>query len=167
MQQVNKNGVIQNQTGLVFQQNNHHQKDSAHSTIELKTQRALCYAAGQEPGSQSHAAISSADVGKKVSIKGDALKISGEPRGVTWTDAKHHDLSGKIKRVEEKYKGKVQLEDGEEFENGAPVPLILQDFTAEYAFVDINCKNHVSRNAQSAKTFPRELSQWIPEHCTA
>ena len=138
MQQVNKNGAIQNQTELDFQQDNHHQKSSAHSTIELKTQRSLCYAAGQEPGRQLHAAITNADVGKDVRIKGDALTIDGEPRGITWADAKHRDCSGKIKRVDEKYKGKVQLEDGQEFENGAPVPLILQDFTAEYAFTDIN-----------------------------
>ena len=65
-------------------------------------------------------AITNADVGKNVSIGGDALNISGKPRDVTWTDAKHHDCSGKIKSAEEKYKGKVQLEDGQEFENGMP-----------------------------------------------
>ena len=36
-----------------------------------------------------------------------------EPRPVNWYDAKHHDLTGRIKSVEEKYKGNVELEDGQ------------------------------------------------------
>ena len=44
--QVNKDGVIPNQAELDFQQ------DNRARTIELKTQRSLCYAAGQEPGNQ-------------------------------------------------------------------------------------------------------------------
>ena len=44
--QVNKNGEIQNRAELEFRQH------SAHSTTELKTQRSLCYAAGQDPGGQ-------------------------------------------------------------------------------------------------------------------
>jgi len=64
------------------------------------------------------AAFTNADVGKEVSIEGDAVKIGGMPRYISWGDAKHHDCSGNIKSVEEKHKGKVQLEDEQEFENG-------------------------------------------------
>ena len=63
-------------------------------------------------------AFTSTDIGEKLSIKGDAVTVSGRPRYVKWTDAKHHDCSGKIKSVEEEDKGKVQLADGQEFENG-------------------------------------------------
>ena len=49
MKQVNKDGVIQNQAELTFRQ---HSGDSTDSTTELKTQRSLCYAAGQEPGGE-------------------------------------------------------------------------------------------------------------------
>ena len=66
-----------------------------------------------------HPALTNSDVGKEVSIKGHAVEIGGEPRYVRWNDAWHHDCKGKIKSVEEKYKGKVQLEDEQEFENGA------------------------------------------------
>ena len=64
-------------------------------------------------------AFTNSDVGKEVSIEGDAVKIDGELRYIEWSDAKHHNCSGKIKSVEEKYKGRVHLEDGQEFENPA------------------------------------------------
>ena len=44
--QVNKDGDIKNREELDFRQH------SPDSTIELKTQRSLCYAAGQDPGVQ-------------------------------------------------------------------------------------------------------------------
>ena len=64
------------------------------------------------------AAFTAADVGRTASIKGDAVKVEGVARAVTWGDAKHHDCSGKIKSIEELPGGKVKLEDGHEFENG-------------------------------------------------
>ena len=67
--------------------------------------------------SMGQAAFTSADVGKEVSIQGDAVTIRGKPRHINWTDAKHHDCLGMIKSVDQRYKGKVQLEDGQEFEN--------------------------------------------------
>ena len=81
--------------------------------------------------SQSYprSAFTNADVGKKVLIQGDRVFIGNgwvphnlKPRYINWTDAKHHDCSGIIKSVEEKYKGNVQLESGQEFENGAISP---------------------------------------------
>ena len=63
-------------------------------------------------------AFTRTDVGKEVSIKRDVLHIDGEPRYVSWKDARHQDCSGKIKSVEEIFKGKVQLENEQEFENG-------------------------------------------------
>jgi hypothetical protein len=96
MKQVNKDGVIQNQAELTFRQ---HSGDSTDSTTELKTQRSLCYAAGQEPG------------------------------------------------------GEHQL------------PLILQDFTLEYASTDPNlqntCQTTHARNAQGTRKIPKGLSQSI------
>ena len=62
-------------------------------------------------------AFANEDIGKEMSIEGDAVTISGKPRNVKWTDAEHHDCSGKIKSVEEENKGKVRLENGQEFEN--------------------------------------------------
>jgi hypothetical protein len=73
----------------------------------------------QERQSDTSWTFTNADVGKEVRIKGDYVEIGGQERTVIWRDAKHHDCSGTIKSVEEKYKGKVQLEDGQEFENGA------------------------------------------------
>ena len=67
----------------------------------------------------SKPAFTNADIGKEVSIEGDSVKIGGKPRDVKWIDAKHSDCSGKITSVEEKYKGRVRLEDGQEFENGS------------------------------------------------
>ena len=56
------------------------------------------------------AAFTNADVGKEMSIKGDTVKIDGKPRHVSWRDTKHHDRSGKITSVEEKYKGREREE---------------------------------------------------------
>ena len=61
--------------------------------------------------------LTHADVGKSVSIVGDDVKIDGERRTVHWGDAKRQDSAGRIRSVEEKPKGRVQLEDGQEFEN--------------------------------------------------
>ena len=66
----------------------------------------------------SAAAFVKADVGKEVTIEGDAVKIGSMRRDIRWGVAKHHDCMGTIKSVEETYKGKVKLEDGQEFENG-------------------------------------------------
>ena len=62
-----------------------------------------------------------ADIGKTLSIQGGVLKINGEPRVV---HLGHHPnfqpaagLAGPIKSVEERCKGKIQLEGGHELEN--------------------------------------------------
>ena len=72
-----------------------------------------------------------ADIGKTLSIHGDVMTINGEPRTVYLADpsvpslGRHPNLqtaariTGTIKTVEENYKGKVQLDDGQEFENAA------------------------------------------------
>ena len=70
-------------------------------------------------GSTHGSAFTNADIGKTVSIKGDDVKIDDVSRSIAWGDAKHHDCTGTIKSVEEKPKGKVQLTDKQEFENGA------------------------------------------------
>ena len=62
-------------------------------------------------------AFSNADVGKEVSITGNDVKVDGQVRKVNWGDAKHQDLTGTITSVVPDYKGKVELEDGQEFEN--------------------------------------------------
>ena len=54
-------------------------------------------------------------------IEGDSVRIGGKLRDVKWIDAKHHDCLGIIKSVVEKYKGRIELEDGQEFENGVAV----------------------------------------------
>lgn len=60
------------------------------------------------------------DVGKGVNIQGDNVWIDGQRRIVLWQNAAHYDCSGKIQTVsvsECKEKGKVRLEDGQEFDN--------------------------------------------------
>ena len=64
------------------------------------------------------APFSNADVGKPVQITGDDVLVDGVPHMVNWGSAKHFDVRGTIKSVEEEFKGKVTLEHGPEFENG-------------------------------------------------
>ena len=59
-----------------------------------------------------------ADIGKTVCIKGDDVKIDGVSRIISWGNSCHHNCSGTIQSVDETPKGRVQLEDGESFENG-------------------------------------------------
>ena len=66
----------------------------------------------------SLAAFSKADEGKMVSITGDKVLIDGTVRYPYWGDAKHGNMQGTIISVDEKYKGKVELQDGQAFENG-------------------------------------------------
>ena len=76
---------------------------------------------GEGNGSEQYSApaFTKKDVGKVMSIEGNyTVKIDSELRIVQWAGAKHCACSGKIQTVEEKYKGMVQLEDGQEFENG-------------------------------------------------
>ena len=73
--------------------------------------------------------FTNADVGKTLSIQDDVLAIGSEPRVVYMSDPRDLSLgrlsavqpvahlTGTIKTVEEKYKGTVQLEDGQQFEN--------------------------------------------------
>ena len=72
--------------------------------------------------------LTNADVGRTVSIEGDNVMLDGKEAKlyggdsigwdtIVWGDAKHHDCSGKIKSVDGKWKGKVQLENGDWFEN--------------------------------------------------
>ena len=77
--------------------------------------------------------FTNADVGKTVSIHGDDdVKVDGVPRVVPWGNAKHLDCTGKIKSVEEKYKGKVQLEDGKTFENIAAEDKLIAKLTDDW-----------------------------------
>ena len=64
------------------------------------------------------AAFSTADIGKRVSITGDHVVVNGDGRNITWGDARHSDMQGVIRSVDAKYKGKVILDDHNEFENG-------------------------------------------------
>ena len=68
---------------------------------------------------RTDAAFSSTDVGKTVRITGNNVLVDGNFRKVNWGEATHHDLTGKVKSVDPKYKGKVELEDDQEFENPA------------------------------------------------
>ena len=58
------------------------------------------------------------------------MKIDGKLRYISWGDATHYDCSGKIESVQEKYKGKVQLEDEQEFENGEGLEFENPEHTA-------------------------------------
>ena len=63
-------------------------------------------------------AFSNADVGKTVSITGNHVLVGDKDRKIHWGDAKHANIQGIIKSVDMMYKGKVELEDGQVFENG-------------------------------------------------
>ena len=78
---------------------------------------AACFIHGLRKVTQP-APFSKADVGKVVRITGNDVHVNGKARNINWLDAKHHDLTAKIKSVEEMYRGKVELQDGQEFENG-------------------------------------------------
>ena len=65
------------------------------------------------------ARFTDADVGKDLTITGDHVKIDGQLYLAYWGDNQHDDCTGKIRSVEEKWKGKVRLEDGKEIENPA------------------------------------------------
>ena len=59
-------------------------------------------------------AFTNADVGKTVTVKGDAVQIDGASRRVVWGAAKHHNCTGTIKSADATT---VQLEDGQKFDN--------------------------------------------------
>ena len=68
-------------------------------------------------------AFSNADVGKTVNIIHTyKVLVDGRTRNVNWGDAAHKNMQGAIASVEGKYKGKVELEDGQAFENGYGEP---------------------------------------------
>ena len=62
-------------------------------------------------------AFTGADVGKMVSIRDGVVEVQGKLREVTSGVSALMDVEGQIKRVEERPMGKVQLENGLEFEN--------------------------------------------------
>lgn len=85
------------------------------------------------------------DVGETVEIEGNELKVGGNSKTVTWSDATfraaHSDCKGTIKAVEQKLQGKVQLvnvnqecqlQNSSEFENWFENP------------VDGACKLHLN-----------------------
>ena len=81
-------------------------------------------------------AFTVADFGKMVSIRGGVVKVQGKLREVTSGVSALMDVEGQIKRVEERPMGKVQLEDGLEFENlGIMFP--PDAFTQGYAAPEI------------------------------
>ena len=51
-------------------------------------------------------------------ITGDDVHVDGKRRFLNWGDARHSDMQGKIVSVDFKYKGNVELESGQMFENG-------------------------------------------------
>ena len=89
---------------------------------------------------QSGEPFSKRDEGKTVTITGDKILVDGEARMANWGYAKHHDLTGTIKSVDEKKKGKVKLADGQEFQNFAkpldsewvPLPITGVERTSAY-----------------------------------
>ena len=85
-------------------------------------------------GTEAPTPFTKADVSKTVSIKGDAVTIDGVSRMVFWGNATHHDCSGTIESVEEKQNGRVQLEDGQEFQNGVPACTPLKWSQAQGTF---------------------------------
>ena len=88
-------------------------------SVEEKWKGKVQLEDGQEFENSAELGFTTADVGKNVRIEGGIVQIDGVLRKVIWGDAKHAECTGKIKSVEEKWKGKVQLEDGQEFENSA------------------------------------------------
>ena len=64
------------------------------------------------------AAFSNADVGHKVKITGSKVHVNSKIMNINWGEAKHSSMVGTIKSVDPRYKGKVELEDGQVFENG-------------------------------------------------
>ena len=89
--------------------------------LQVQQTCAVCGGAGKTILPQT--AFSNTDVGKTVSIAGDDVIVDGRVRKVKWHDVKHHNLNGKIKSVNPTYKGKVELEDGQEIENPARTPV--------------------------------------------
>ena len=66
---------------------------------------------------KTSAAFSDEDVSKTVEIEDAKVKVDGIERTVQWGKAVPADCSSVIVSVESKVKGKVQLENGQEFEN--------------------------------------------------
>ena len=73
------------------------------------------------------------DKGRIVEIKGDKMKVDGIAWTVCWGDtkdpesyAKHADCAGKIETVEPRFKGKVKLNNGLDFENPAGTCMLVR-----------------------------------------
>ena len=81
-------------------------------------------------------AACTSDVAKEVIIEDNAVTIRGKPCYVKWTDAEHHDCSGKIKSVEEK-QGQSAARDVHEFENGTCVLAAIDADAGLVACVDM------------------------------
>lgn len=62
-------------------------------------------------------AFSSTDVGKKVEIEDDSVKVNNETWDVIWGNATHEDCKGRIRSVDGGSAGIVKLENGQTFEN--------------------------------------------------
>jgi len=77
--------------------------------------------ARQPQTQQTQVVLSRADVGKKLTIQGDALLIDGVERVVSWGNARHHDVVDlRIVEVQERPKGLVTLEDRTTLQNPPP-----------------------------------------------
>ena len=77
--------------------------------------------ARQPQTQQPQVVLSRADVGKKLTIMGDALLIDGVERVASWGNARHHDVVDlRIMEVQERPKGLVTLEDRTTLQNPPP-----------------------------------------------
>ena len=77
--------------------------------------------ARQPQTQQTQVVLSRADVGKKLTIMGDALLIDGVERVASWGNARHHDVVDlRIVEVQERPKGLVTLEDRTTLQNPPP-----------------------------------------------
>ena len=95
----------------------------------------------------THATLSTADIGKTVKISGGQMKVDDVDRAVQWEMCNGtigQAFQGKVKSVEVRLDGLVQLEDGQEFGNPAngvaPLPSEKTDAAAALAHLAVNAQ---------------------------
>ena len=92
--------------------------------------------------------FSIAHVGKDVKIRGNKLWLDQVVQSVTWDAAKHAECEGKIISVEERLNGRIQLENGTEFENPSMSHLDLDQAQAK-AEVEAEMEAEVKAQAKT------------------